>query len=897
MGGLIARARSLWHWLRHPAEEAADMDEEMRFHMEQEAERLVRERGLDIRQARRQARLAFGSMDRYQEEGRAVRGVLRLRGLSLDFRLGLRMLVRYPGLTLVAGVAMTFAIAIGAATFEFLRDAMYPVLPVAEGERVVRLHQVDAWSSTPVGVTPAELEAWRKGVRGVREIGGYRGVSRVLWLGEGSEVAVDGLSVSASAFTLAGVAPLHGRLLLDSDEVAGAESVMVLSHALWRSRLAADPDVVGRWVQLGGTATRVVGVLPAGFAFPVAAEVYVPLRLDELGAGGHTATIMGFGRLADGVATASAQAEIEAMSASLPGSPNMGEHPGAVVEAFAYPLVSTGQLATSAVFALLALMLALMMVVVCANVALLLYARAATREAEIAVRSALGASRLRIVGQLFVEALVLAGLAVTAGLLLASMALRRALALVAGPANDSLPLWIGDTLSPVTILWALLLALLGAAVAGIAPGLQVTRRKGAQAGLQRTAGRGTGARMGHLWTGIVVGQVALTVAFMPVVLLTASLHRQLQSAEPGVAAGEYLVAQLEADGDPAGFASGWHDLRLRLAGEPAVRGVTLASHRWPGWRSDALVLEDDLAPPADINRRRAQHIAVDAGFFVAMGARVVAGRAFTDADAGAQQPVIIVSESFVREVLDGRNAIGRRIRIDDPRRAGGTDATTESGRWHEVIGVVADLGMNPHSDLPHAGVVYHALTPSEVAQATLIVHAPGTTAAFGGRLRILALQSQPPLRLTQPMALDRLMEIPALEMGAWLRVVAIAGAIALLLTLTGIYAVVSFTVSRRTREIGVRVALGADAGHVARAILARAAAQVGGGIAVGGGIVLLLAIVITQLVEVRLPPPHHVAGILGLYLATMASVCLLACAVPLRRALRVQPTEALSADA
>jgi putative ABC transport system permease protein len=538
------------------------------------------------------------------------------------------------------------------------------------------------------------------------------------------------------------------------------------------------------------------------------------------------------------------------------------------------------------------------MAVMCANVALLLFARAATREAEIAVRSALGASRGRIVGQLFVEALVLAGAATAVGLVAAGAGLRWLHALNP-PHLGAMPIWIGDTISAGTVAWALALGLAGAAMAGIAPALQATARASGPA-LQRAAGRGTAAGMGRLWRGIVVGQVALTVIFMPVVFVVGTFYWTVRAAASPVAAEEYVVARVEA-GQAEAFAEAVAALSARIAAEPDVLAVAAADWVWPGWYGNrALEVEDLPAPPGPVSRRRSQHMAVDPHFFDALGARLLEGRALSEADAGAA--VIVVDEAFVRHVLDGRNAVGRRIRIAGLPRSAELSPTAETaaaaGEWHDIVGVVSELALNPHADLPHAGVIYHPLAADGAAALTLIVRTAGDRDALATRLRLLALDAGAGLVMQQPLPLDYVRGQPVREYAAWFRVAAGAGGIGLLLTLTGIYAVMAYTVARRRREIGVRIALGAVPRQVTAAVLVRAVKLVGAGVLAGATVIPVAVFALSRAVDPppQLPPFFEAAGILIAYMTLMMLVCLLACVVPVRRALRIQPVEALGGE-
>jgi putative ABC transport system permease protein len=843
-------------------------------------------------------------------EGRAltVAKSRRPRGVGvslLDFKLGLRMLVRYPGLTVVAGLAMAFALAVGAGTFEFLKDAMYPTLPLDEGDRVIRLQILDARTGGPAAIAPADFAAWREGVVSLEALGAFHAVARNLRFGEEAVVPVNGAATSAAAFEVARQPPLLGRPLLKEDETPAAPPVVVLGYELWRSRFASDPDAVGRVVRLGETPTTVVGVMPRDFAFPVPMDFYVPIHLDNLIARAREGTkvpgVLGFGRLAPGVTLEEAAAELEALGAgTFSDTVEEQQHATPVVRPFAYPVLTAVGIATNTVFALMALFLALLMVVVCFNVALLMYARAAARQGELAIRAALGASRPRIVVQLFVEALVLAGVAAAVGLWGASIGLKWALRLMNAGQDWALPFWVGDTLSPSTVGWAVLLTVFGAAIAGVIPGIQITGR-GMAPRIQPGTGEGYAARIGRLWTSVVISQVALTVAIMPAVLLIASYYWMVRSSKTEVATEQYLVARLEANGDAGAFEGSLAELRERLRAEPAVRGITLADQRWGLWRENWQIEVEDMEPHQGQDRdRRSLHMSVDPNYFDVMGARLMSGRLLTAEDVAAERRVVVVNEWFVQHVLDGRNAVGRRIHFERPHTVSGSASADEQAKvWYEIVGVMSNLGLNPHADLPHRGVVYRPLQTEGATRLFLTVHVAGEPQAFARRLQVLALQVDPTLLgQSSPQRLDSMRDQSIVEYRAFFLVIGSGGAIALLLTLSGIYAVMSFTVARRTREIGVRVALGAGHRQVAVAILSRTATNVGYGVLAGGGLIMMFLLLAARTVEPApaWPPPLAAAALMFSYLGAMMAVSMLACVVPARRALSVEPTEALRAE-
>ena len=471
-GRIIARARSLWRGVRGSSRLQAEMDEEFRLHQELRAADLVRD-GLTLAAAARQARLEFGSTERFKDEGRRSRGLRRfddLRVSWLDFKLGFRMLARYPGLTLVGGLAMAFAIWVGAATFELVTQVIRPTLPLPGGDRIVAIRNWDTEASRPESRALHDFVAWRDELKAVRELGAYRTLERNLITGDGHGEPVEVAEISASAFRLVRVAPLLGRSLIDADEQAGAPPVAVIGHDVWQARFGGDPAVVGQTVRFGSTRTTVVGVMPEGFAFPVAQSFWVPLRLNALDhARRDGPSIDIFGRLAPDATLQEAQAELTTLGKRAAADfPTTHARLVPQVMPYARSVVDVTGWQSLAVLSM-NLPLALFLALVCGNVALLLFARAATRESEIVVRSALGASRGRIIMQLFAEALVLGGMAALVGLAAAGFGLRWAMSIVEAEFlnGDRLPFWFSDRLSPTTVLYAAALTVFGVVISNV----------------------------------------------------------------------------------------------------------------------------------------------------------------------------------------------------------------------------------------------------------------------------------------------------------------------------------------------------------------------------------------------------------------------------------------------
>ncbi|MBW3553376.1 MAG: ABC transporter permease [Gemmatimonadetes bacterium] len=856
-----------------------------------------RERGMSARRAgSRYARNLLGSAISTWRAG--LRTPRFPGGSWLDVRLGFRMLVKYPALTLVGGLAMAFAVWVGAGSFEFLTQNLHPSLPLPEGHRVVGIRVWDAAEGGPEERIAHEFGIWRGELESVGELGAFRTLERNLLLGEGHGQPVQVAEMTASGFRVARVPPILGRYLNDADERVGAPAVVVLGHETWRMHFGGDPTVIGRAVRLGDSRRTVVGVMPEDFAFPVAHDAWMPLRADVLEhepRGGPPIRV--FGRLAPGTSRTEAQSEVTAVGRRL--AAELGEsheHLRPQVLPYARSIMDVSGEVTLSLGAI-NLFFLMLLVLVCGNIALLLFARAATREGEIVVRSALGASRGRILTQLFIEAVVLLGAAAAVGLSAASLALEWWLGVAEIEAGGRLPFWFDAALSPSTVLYTGLLTVVGAVIAGVVPALKLTGR-GVEGPLRQAAAGAGGLRFGGVWTAVIVAQVAVTVAFPVFAFVMRREVVQIRSFDVGFPAEEYLSARIDLDRESASGPSAdssqaahltrvgaaYRELEQRLEAEPAVAGVTF-SERLPGTYHPQgwLEVEDGPAPGDDSGLRpKASLVSVDADYFDVLGAPILSGRGFHPGDLGSEPRPVIVNQSFVNDVLGGQSPVGRRVRFARPPEA-------EPGPWYEIVGAVRDLGMIS-GDLYGAGL-YRPAAAGETTALHLAVHMRGDPASFAPRLRALATTVDPGLRLHEILPLDEVGITMWLESQFIFRLLIIVSSIALLLSLAGIYSAMSFAVSRRTREIGVRVALGADARRVAAAIFRRPLTQVAAGIAVGGTLTAALILALSGgAVSAR------GFAMVAAYLTLMVGVCLLACIVPTRRALSLEPTEALRAE-
>jgi hypothetical protein len=552
----------------------------------------------------------------------------------------------------------------------------------------------------------------------------------------------------------------------------------------------------------------------------------------------------------------------------------------------------------------------LLLLIVAVNVAIVVYARTATRTGEIAVRTALGATRGRVITQLFVEALVLSTTAAAIGLALVSVLLARAGDYMRNSvdAGHKVPYWLEFGVSPGLIVYVAVLAALAGIIVGVLPALKATGKR-VQAGLQHFSSRDSSMQLGRTWTALIVMQVAITVAALPAAIYNVgeSLRVGMRGAAP--AAGELVrgtlaVSRDDAAGDggsaaaaragDARFTDRMTTLLQRLEAEPEVSGVTFAQ-QFPGQEGYVSIEVDTEGARPDSAAPQDQSMLIGTcpnrvapNLFELFGVRILAGRGFTAADALPGATAVVVDQTFAQRLAGSRSVVGRRVRYS--RRT--PNGEREPGPWHEIVGIVpafAGTVTAPSSFEPTMPRLYHAAVPSQVYPAAVVIRVRGgDPARFAEKFRTITATVDPTLKLERVTSVLQAWNDD--RRAFWLLALGIAAVTlsVLLLSAAGIYAMMSFTVSRRRREIGIRAALGADARRVVTGIFGRASAQLGAGVAGG------LAVAATF---EWLGPGGTMGGnaalILPAVVVLMFSVGLLAAIGPARRGLAVQPTEAL----
>lgn len=850
---------------------------------------------------------AFGLVER-QRQRRIRKGPAFS---ALDFTLAWRMLLRYPGLSLVSVLGMSVGITIAAGAFTIVSMVMGTTLPLPEGDRLVSLVNWDASTSNRELRLLYDLGAWRD-VTSVEDLSVSRNVQRNLIVGGRPPEVVTVAEISASAFRAARIGAYRGRTLLPEDERAGAPDAIVIGHDEWVRRFGADPDIVGQSVRLGPTAHTIVGVMPEGFGFPTHHSFWIPWRLDAAAYAPRSGpSIHMFGRLAPGATLESAQAELTAIGRRLAAaSPATHAHLRPLVMAYAHAFSEIDDPDDALAVYAIEIAIVLVLVLICVNVAILVYARTATRQGEIAVRGALGASRRRIVAQLFVEALMLAGVSAAIGIGLTAVGLR----LIEGAMLTLVgrwPFWFSLELHTSTVIYVVGLTLGAAVIVGVAPALKATGRQIHTRLQTLSPGSGSRMQMGRLWTALIVAQVAVTVALLPMATYFAWSALRLQSGR-GYATAEFLSASLSLDrtaaqpteaGDKAvaaRYGRALAEIERRLKDDSRVREVTF-SLTSPG-RELAVVLEAEGVPvPVDAvddhiaeGTRRGTLVRfnrVAPNFFSAFDVPVSIGRSLTAADASADAagtPGVLVSRRLVDQIFGGANPLGRRIKyVGRSRQAPSGNVVRE--RWYEIVGVVPDFPAPGPFDDESEGRVYHAVAAGDLYPARLNVRVrTGDPAAFADPLRDLSASIDPDLLLldvsTAEIAFKQAQGMMRL-IGASLALVILS---VILLSSAGIYSLMSFTVARRRREIGIRAALGANRNRILVGIFSRVLAQLGAGAVLG----LIAAVGLEQILEGDMVRNYR-AMLLPLVVLVTMTIGVIAAIGPVRQGLRIQPIEAL----
>ena len=787
---------------------------------------------------------------------------------SGEIRLALRLIVKQPILSSTIVLALATGICFATMGFTFREELVNSTLPYQAGPRMARIYVLDREG----GRLDLDLERYRMlrdEAAAFEHIGAFSGRPFTLMHGPAEVESIGGTAITPRSFAWLDASPLAGRTLIPDDGRRGAEQVVVVRESLWRRRYAADPDIVGRQIWIGGVPRTVVGIMPDTFEFPNSGEMWVPL--DDLTLGGtEQAPMPGlriFGVLRPGVTFEGANTEASELSSRLAPSTAPDDVARLLVRPFTADSDDTDLVINALVFVLVLLLL-----VVASNVATLVFARTWARAPELAVRTALGASRRRIVGQLFFETLLLGFVAAVIGLVSAYSALQYFRGSLEG-----WPFWITLEPNPRTVIFVIVLTFFVSMVSGLLPALRVTRHD-----LRNTLQAGRGFALGgfgKVGAFLLVVEIALSIALLNGAVTMARAFASYVDDVPALPKNQVLTAHLGRIPEPERRDQVVAAVR-EVPGVAAVGAGQQLPRLYPPPRP---VSVEPIGEEPLIAARPVPGHAVTEGFLEAIGAYAVSGRLLTGTDflEGAA-PVVVVNQPFVERFLGGRNPIGRRLRIGD--------SGLDEQPWREIVGVVPDLGLSVGDPALAAG--FYTPVRDEMLW-YLAIRTTLDPMALTGAVRAAVANLDPDLQLHEL----RTLEEAGYEERVFLSAIAAAltamGGMALLLSIVGIYALLSFMVTRRTREIGIRVALGAKSWQVLRSITGGAAIY----LIVGGALGTVLGLVFAQMrafILISIPAPGMwMPATIFLTLAVAGGV---ACWLPARRALAIRPSEALSAD-
>jgi putative ABC transport system permease protein len=853
-----------------------ELDAELRFHLDMETADNER-RGMSAAEARQAAVRSFGGVARWRDEARDARGVAPLEELGRDVRFGLRALRNAPGYT--AAAVGTLALGIGATTaiYGAVDRVLLEPLPFPHPERIVMLHQ-----QNPQGlqlVAPATFLDVREQATAFERLGTFIYFSHDFQAPDGPQ-SIPSRLVTEDFLPVFGVPARLGRFLAPEDFADARRRIVVLSDGVWRERFGADPAIVGRAVTLDGEAWTVVGVMPPGFERIVGGRLWAPLTTGEEFRRERGATYLTVaGRLRPGVTADAAAAEVRAIGRRL-----AAEHPrtNRDVELVLSPLKE--RLVGGARPALLVLLGAVgcLFAIACANVANLMLARSLRRERELAIRAALGAGRWRVVRQVGVESMLLATLGAAAGLVIAWWGIR--VIRTIGPAE--LPRLDELALDGRLVLIAALVSMLGAVVAATVPALRLVRHDVAD-GLKlgaRTVASGRLTRTARAM--LAGGQVALAVLLLVGAGLLGRSLGALLDEERGY----------RTDGVATMSVQAWQHYPTRVRRAEYVRLAVERLRAVPGalaaGATSSLPLADPIGPDdatyypdggADATQGARAHAVIVAGaYFDVLGIPVRRGRHFAHTDDAGAPRVAIVNETLARQAWPGENAVGKRVPI----------AFVGPPIVREIVGVVADVR---HEGLERAPQPAIFLPHGQEATGAMIfaVRTAGDAAPMLAAMKGALFSLTPSMPVSNEATLEGLLDDSLRERRFQLFVLGAFAAVALALAAVGTYGVISQATGERTREIGVRMALGARQGDVVALVMRQGGAVAAAGAAVG----LLAAAGATRgmrslLFGVGPLDPPTLAGGAALVVAVAAAACWL----PARRAARTDPTDALRAD-
>ena len=884
----------------------ADIQRELDFHIAMERDARER-RGADPVEARRTTLVDFGGVSRAYEDVRDVRGMTFRESLAQDLRIGLRMLVRSPGYSLAATAILALGIGANTAMFSVINGVLLEPLPFRDGHDIVLVqHSAPRSNVADASVSINELFAYRSRLTSVRNLVEYHQMNFTL-LNEGDPDRVDTGVVSANFFDMLGIKPLAGRTFIDTDDDLGAPAVLVLTYEYWRDKFGADRSVVGRVLQMNNRPHEIIGVLPPYPQYPRRNDVYMPTSAcpfrsgaEQLIAQSHRTfpALRVFGRLEDGRTVDQATAEISSIAEGFakdyaPDYENTRGFTGQA-EYLGETLVSGAR----AMLYTLVGITALVLLITCANVANLALARTVRRSREMALRMALGAGRARLVRQLVTESVLLSSIGGLAGLGLAWLSLD----LLVGFMGRFTPRTGQIDIDGTVLAFTAVASVLTGVIFGLAPAFSTGRRL-TQAIRDGGAQAGEGGGRQRARSVLVVAQVAVTFALLVGATLLLKSFYRLSSVPLGFNSESVMTASITGNFSrattPRAFVELQHNILDRLRATPGVRAAA-ATNAVPQLTTQPVPPPVVIEGAAQVDGRRLEALgnAASEGFFATLEVPLLAGRDFSRSDPvqppppppntppAARPPVYAIVNQSMARFWNGADPIGRRF--TRPAQA----ALGDQGNWFTVIGIVPDFHLY-NVDAAVAPQFFVSMHQIGGAGGRLIVRADGDPADVARTIRttVHAVDNQIPVE--ELLTLDQLHGQQLATPAVTTALLAIFAVVALAVTLAGLAGLIGTSVSQRTREFGLRMALGASRFSVLRLVLGQGLTLTVIGLVLGLGGAYVFSQLVTQFLfeTTRTDILVYVVTALVFIVAT-----LVASAGPARRATGIDPLKALRTE-
>jgi predicted permease len=853
-----------------------EIDEELRFHIEQRtAENIAA--GMSPEDAAREARRRFGNFQTVREQCREERGASFGEAFVKDIRFGARMLRKNPGFTTVALLTLALGIGANTAIFSFVNAILLRPLPYNDPSRLVMVFEAFvANGSSKDAVGAPILGEWRKQAT-VFEGLAARAWNSFILTGFDQPENIPGARLSANIFSLLGVQPLFGRAFAPEEETFGKDHVVLLSYELWQRRFSGDPKIVGQSITLNAEPHLIIGVMPPRTFFPDRnSQLWTPLAFSPQDLQSrHAHRFLVYGRLKPGVTLAQARAEMNLIADRMARADAQNKGWGAEV----YPLQEIMVGDSRPLLLVILSCVGLVLLIACANIANLLLARSAARNREFAIRTALGARGGQIIRQLLTESLLLAGLGGAAGIFLAYVGLQ---ALIHFSPPDLPRIWEGIHLDGLTMAFAVAVTAMTGIAVGLAPAMQSTNPRLAQDLCESGRGASGGRQRHRLRSMLVMAEVALSLMLLVAAGLMMRSFSRLMSQNLGYNP-EHLVSmylglpdkKYSKPGDGERF---FERLLERVRALPEVQSAALVAGLPLASQDMSLsVTVPDAPARAPGQPTAAGYGQISPGYFHTMNIPILQGRDFTEQDRFDSPPVVIVDQTFVKNFRLGANVIGRHIGIGD---------RTDSA---EIIGLVADTKRLSLADSPH-GQMFRSYHQREWGFKTLVIRSKSDPGEITREVRreVDAIDKDQPIDNVRTMT--QLVSASVGQRQLATRLLGGFAGVAVLLAAIGLYGVLAGDVAQRTREIGIRMALGARPADVVKMVLRQGMTLTAAGLATGlFGSVCFTRLLSGLLYEVK-----------PLDLATFSAVPLLvgfvalgACYIPARRVTKVDPMVAL----